>query len=105
MQARSPRSTSSEDEAGAASQGRGASASNIRRRLGGEHERACDSRGHALETAVLSHLDAIACHRSPPRANPFPCHKGIRWIGRSEEHTSELQSIMRISYAVFCLKK
>src|SRR3546814_1969861 len=25
--------------------------------------------------------------------------------GRSEEHTSELQSIMRISYAVFCLKK
>src|SRR3546814_5953333 len=30
------------------------------------------------------------------------CH-GAR--GRSEEHTSELQSLMRISYAVFCLKK
>src|SRR3546814_5158048 len=31
----------------------------------------------------------------------------LRWgkIGRSEEHTSELQSLMRISYAVFCLKK
>src|SRR3546814_9472603 len=31
-----------------------------------------------------------------------------RWHGtgmRSEEHTSELQSLMRISYAVFCLKK
>src|SRR3546814_17234101 len=32
-----------------------------------------------------------------------------RWCGctasRSEEHTSELQSLMRISYAVFCLKK
>src|SRR3546814_7830400 len=28
----------------------------------------------------------------------------IRWF-RSEEHTSELQSLMRISYAVFCLKK
>src|SRR3546814_5871840 len=28
-----------------------------------------------------------------------------RWGGRSEEHTSELQSLMRISYAVFCLKK
>src|SRR3546814_2443498 len=32
-----------------------------------------------------------------------------RWYGaylcRSEEHTSELQSLMRISYAVFCLKK
>src|SRR3546814_1520512 len=30
-----------------------------------------------------------------------------QWVGagRSEEHTSELQSLMRISYAVFCLKK
>src|SRR3546814_8964624 len=28
-----------------------------------------------------------------------------RSINRSEEHTSELQSLMRISYAVFCLKK
>src|SRR3546814_7098786 len=28
-----------------------------------------------------------------------------RETGRSEEHTSELQSLMRISYAVFCLKK
>src|SRR3546814_5029707 len=44
--------------------------------------------------------------RRPPRA---PHH--LRWAGdhrrglRSEEHTSELQSLMRISYAVFCLKK
>src|SRR3546814_8633726 len=30
---------------------------------------------------------------------------GETHIGRSEEHTSELQSLMRISYAVFCLKK
>src|SRR3546814_8679015 len=31
---------------------------------------------------------------------------GRAWVGkRSEEHTSELQSLMRISYAVFCLKK
>src|SRR3546814_10576230 len=29
----------------------------------------------------------------------------IRYYWRSEEHTSELQSLMRISYAVFCLKK
>src|SRR3546814_7919839 len=29
---------------------------------------------------------------------------GTDWV-RSEEHTSELQSLMRISYAVFCLKK
>src|SRR3546814_9772635 len=31
--------------------------------------------------------------------------EGCRHRGRSEEHTSELQSLMRISYAVFCLKK
>src|SRR3546814_3706651 len=30
---------------------------------------------------------------------------GIGRLARSEEHTSELQSLMRISYAVFCLKK
>src|SRR3546814_7000807 len=36
-----------------------------------------------------------------------PLVAGIAWsiLGRSEEHTSELQSLMRISYAVFCLKK
>src|SRR3546814_10120196 len=28
-----------------------------------------------------------------------------QWYDRSEEHTSELQSLMRITYAVFCLKK
>src|SRR3546814_5816652 len=35
-------------------------------------------------------------------------HRDVRSIAnnhRSEEHTSELQSLMRISYAVFCLKK
>src|SRR3546814_6256402 len=32
-------------------------------------------------------------------------HVGERPASRSEEHTSELQSLMRISYAVFCLKK
>src|SRR3546814_1053768 len=31
--------------------------------------------------------------------------RGIELYNRSEEHTSELQSLMRISYAVFCLKK
>src|SRR3546814_10212815 len=34
------------------------------------------------------------------RLNP-----GVFYMDRSEEHTSELQSLMRISYAVFCLKK
>src|SRR3546814_2726879 len=36
-------------------------------------------------------------HRFDPGHEPIPA--------RSEEHTSELQSLMRISYAVFCLKK
>src|SRR3546814_10522532 len=40
------------------------------------------------------------------RAARPPHHpKAKRPISRSEEHTSELQSQMRISYAVFCLKK
>src|SRR3546814_2340863 len=34
-----------------------------------------------------------------------PANRRARHLGRSEEHTSELQSLMRISYAVFCLKK
>src|SRR3546814_19700236 len=35
----------------------------------------------------------------------YPVDLGARGSTRSEEHTSELQSLMRISYAVFCLKK
>src|SRR3546814_10292900 len=38
------------------------------------------------------------------KITPFPCEFLI-FHDRSEEHTSELQSLMRISYAVFCLKK
>src|SRR3546814_3245586 len=40
------------------------------------------------------------------RLKPKPREKADNWllIKRSEEHTSELQSLMRISYAVFCLK-
>src|SRR3546814_8921407 len=38
------------------------------------------------------------------RGNPLHL-LGAEHILRSEEHTSELQSLMRISYAVFCLKK
>src|SRR3546814_4945050 len=37
----------------------------------------------------------------PPASGPTT----YRMLERSEEHTSELQSLMRISYAVFCLKK
>src|SRR3546814_4268632 len=46
--------------------------------------------------------------RQPDRAGDLPPAfrpAGGRGQARSEEHTSELQSLMRISYAVFCLKK
>src|SRR3546814_4079168 len=50
--------------------------------------------------------DALACLDDAPllRGELF---ESLRWLARyrSEEHTSELQSLMRISYAVFCLKK
>src|SRR3546814_2577238 len=37
---------------------------------------------------------------------PAEIYSDLIWtVARSEEHTSELQSLMRISYAVFCLKK
>src|SRR3546814_3235100 len=54
------------------------------RRQGRAGEGVFQRRGHAAATA----------HRPPTPA-----------IQRSEEHTSELQSLMRISYAVFCVKK
>src|SRR3546814_20430641 len=42
-----------------------------------------------------------------PRPHPLSWapHRHVHGSSRSEEHTSELQSLMRISYAVFCLKK
>src|SRR3546814_2877917 len=53
-------------------------------------------RGSGLTAAVL-------LSREHTRTHPAP-HPGLT-ADRSEEHTSELQSLMRISYAVFCLKK
>src|SRR3546814_8582945 len=46
-------------------------------------------------TMARASADPTTCQTSHPRPSQF----------RSEEHTSELQSLMRISYAVFCLKK
>src|SRR3546814_9534051 len=40
-----------------------------------------------------------------PHAHAFDVGDRVQASRRSEEHTSELQSLMRISYAVFCLKK
>src|SRR3546814_8693265 len=54
--------------------------------------------------------DRVGGRRGKMRMGPRPRRRrGDRLQGgtgaRSEEHTSELQSLMRISYAVFCLKK
>src|SRR3546814_9982421 len=46
-----------------------------------------------------------AVFTNEPWANLQPVSGRREWSHRSEEHTSELQSLMRISYAVFCLKK
>src|SRR3546814_6050454 len=43
--------------------------------------------------------------RRPADPDPYRRRRDHRRQHRSEEHTSELQSLMRISYAVFCLKK
>src|SRR3546814_6800425 len=52
---------------------------------------------------------AIPHARFPGLARPVAALLKLRhpadFAARSEEHTSELQSLMRISYAVFCLKK
>src|SRR3546814_6101852 len=59
---------------------------------------------NALQRAdLVDHqpLDVAGRHRDRPAAEP----PQVVEAGRSEEHTSELQSLMRISYAVFCLKK
>src|SRR3546814_3090252 len=50
------------------------------------------------------HLRPAAARRDCLRCVDDRSH-GQRRVRRSEEHTSELQSLMRISYAVFCLKK
>src|SRR3546814_9508725 len=64
-----------------------------------------------LRGAAPTQLIAAIASDLAPRfaATPF-CEGGFygertKRFGRSEEHTSELQSLMRISYAVFCLKK
>src|SRR3546814_2143852 len=63
---------------------------------------ACD---HAASQQQAGH-DRRLPDRRPGRGAIEPSHLSyLSRLMRSEEHTSELQSLMRISYAVFCLKK
>src|SRR3546814_4946664 len=60
----------------------------------------------ALRPAYRFHGVQSAIKGGPLRPHGFCVSERERKRGpRSEEHTSELQSLMRISYAVFCLKK
>src|SRR3546814_4529668 len=53
----------------------------------------------------VTHVDLGGKPGSAQSVDMGVSYTGRRASGRSEEHTSELQSLMRISYAVFCLKK
>src|SRR3546814_2194984 len=66
--------------------------------LGRERRRQVLRRRHAV---VRRAAPDLVTGRSPTGANVVVATFSLR----SEEHTSELQSLMRISYAVFCLKK
>src|SRR3546814_4973603 len=57
----------------------------------------------ATDPATLTALGGLATDLQPPQGAELQLDGTT--IYRSEEHTSELQSLMRISYAVFCLKK
>src|SRR3546814_3339094 len=78
--------------------------------------------GHERECPICGHRGRFWSHGTPPRGEAMcpRClslerHRLMHLLidrhgadlleGRSKEHTSELQSLMRISYAVFCLKK
>src|SRR3546814_3425431 len=71
-----------------------------------ETPRACSFCAHAMlhPNDLLCVPDASRDERF--RGNPLvTAENGLRFYARSEEHTSELQSLMRISYAVFCFKQ
>src|SRR3546814_8688519 len=95
-----------------------------------ERRRQQDQHGRQIQQDDLAHrsspqrrkladtISTDATADSTIRRRVRTCARRSRWpqiamicksltssIGRSEEHTSELQSLMRISYAVFCLNK
>src|SRR3546814_6484822 len=80
-----------------------------RRRFGDASIRARTGAGAAIIRPVplRSAYSPFRCVRGRNDATLsfLPRHAKFFGRGRSEEHTSELQSLMRISYAVFCLKK
>src|SRR3546814_1640102 len=78
-------------------------------RVAGDHAAVCSL--FSVTASAASTRDQSAPGRCAPSLSTWrnarpprsPWNRPSRW--RSEEHTSELQSLMRISYAVFCLTK
>src|SRR3546814_7959931 len=86
--------------------------------LGGQDLAAGDRRQAGLESGEgvgIARIDGLAAREAGLQPGDIVLRVGNETVGsvaaldealaRSEEHTSELQSLMRISYAVFCLKK
>src|SRR3546814_3644795 len=71
----------------------------------GPHEIPAPARPHGVSHGFMGVTSRHRPHR--PRKHAASGGRRAPWLrsDRSEEHTSELQSLMRISYAVFCLKK
>src|SRR3546814_4224291 len=65
---------------------------------------AAEDVAHEQQCADRRHCCGDEHHRVAPQLARVELDEGLA-DRRSEEHTSELQSLMRISYAVFCLKK
>src|SRR3546814_10916262 len=76
--------------------------------LGNLHRDVGGSCGRREQLGVVS-VFPESQNQQPRQPNAADIVSGISgdhlWRVRSEEHTSELQSLMRISYGVFCLKK
>src|SRR3546814_9253859 len=76
--------------------------------LAGGRARAADGAGRLGRDRGVPPRDPAPAFRRDPAADLRQLRQlpqSARRDRRSEEHTSELQSLMRISYAVFCLKK
>src|SRR3546814_131986 len=79
-----------------------------RHRLIGRVENVALARINLARDAGNEHVAALKSHRAFERRDQVAVVVLVRErvaLVRSEEHTSELQSLMRISYAVFCMKK
>src|SRR3546814_3729544 len=88
------------------------SARSVKNSKASSRKRARNSANTCISTSNDGSASSITCvggggsvsfNVAPTTTPSVPSEPIARW--RSEEHTSELQSLMRISYAVFCLKK